>query len=248
MALPGTGIRPGPTRPPSEPTDRLLADFNSLLQTLEIPLEISNLSLATPTLLLTVLEAILETRIVDVPTAWRAQAGEDPTTRTRIVQVLVRAIAEVVEGISKRVPASRRFRVDDLSIGGIARGQREAVALVLDILLEIASTLDIAARKPERSKTRSPRVKPSKVALASATETRTADKLFSPRPLRRPPEKLKLLERRERDRREATKAAAAAAAAAAMADAVPSKSGIAAHSPGIGTSTSEASRAVPIPG
>lgn len=59
-------------------------------------------------------------------------------------------------------------------------------------------------------------------------------------------EKLKLLERRERDRREATKAAAAAAAA--MADAVPSKSGIAAHSPGIGTSTSEASRAVPIPG
>ncbi|GAA5989877.1 hypothetical protein JCM10908_002359 [Rhodotorula pacifica] len=168
----------------SGPVPVILDQFNSLLSTLKLPIHLPSLSLATPTLLLTVLEAILETRIIDVPSTWRA--NPDPNTRIRIGEIVLRAIEQVVDGIARKTGALPPLQAQARVAARVAEGDAETVASVLETLLWIADALDIKSRPPARS----PRSRLG--ALGRAEPNGNADsaagppssKLFSPRPLR----------------------------------------------------------------
>ncbi|GAA5962782.1 hypothetical protein JCM8115_001954 [Rhodotorula mucilaginosa] len=129
-------------------TSPIVDRFNSLLALLRLPVQLPLLRLATPTLLLTVLEAILETRIVDVPAEWRADA--EPATRLKVVQYLLRAIHQVTLGIATRtglLPPSEA-QVDKLEPRKVVDQDEHSLEPVLEVLLWIADALDIKSRPP----------------------------------------------------------------------------------------------------
>ncbi|GAA5846872.1 hypothetical protein JCM3766R1_004681 [Sporobolomyces carnicolor] len=128
------------------------------------------LSIVTPTLLLTVLECVLETRIVDVPDEYRA--SEDRSKRTHVAHALVKAIRHVVERLERRRQpddakgAAAVPIVDENDARGIVNGDERAIANVVESLLTIATTLGVlvADRRP-----RPPDEDGSRSRLATAT-------------------------------------------------------------------------------
>ena len=141
---------------PTGESASLVDRFNSLLAMLRLPVQLPLLRLATPTLLLTVLEAILETRIVDVSAEWRADA--DPATRLKVVQYLLRAIHQVTLGIATRtglLPPSEA-QVDEFEPRKVVDQDEQSLEAVLEVLLWIADALDIKSRpqpSPQRQRT-----------------------------------------------------------------------------------------------
>ncbi|GAA6046785.1 hypothetical protein JCM3770_005642 [Rhodotorula araucariae] len=135
-ALPTASAREAPPHP-------LLAPLNTLLAALVIPLQLPSLQLATPTLLLSILEAVLETRIDDVPEA--ARGSWDRQHRRTVTLVLVRAIDEVLHGLARQSRDARTaaWRVGDVDIDDVVRGKEYQVAKLVAALLDIADALKV---------------------------------------------------------------------------------------------------------
>ncbi|GAA6008458.1 hypothetical protein JCM11491_004486 [Sporobolomyces phaffii] len=142
----------------------LVGSFNSLLAALSIPISVPALAVATPTLLLTALEAILETRIVDV--ADDDRASRDPDRRTRVATVVVHAIGQVFAAFKRRRDDRVRRASDDkdtdelssstwtinddqddqdemIDARDVASGSERAVARVVAALVKIATRFAI---------------------------------------------------------------------------------------------------------
>ncbi|GAA5923236.1 hypothetical protein JCM3775_007475 [Rhodotorula graminis] len=189
----------------------LLAPFNLLLAALVIPLSLPTLQLATPTLLISVLEATLETRIQDALDPWRG--SWDRAHRRQLVNVLVRAIDQVQRGLTRRAEVRKdgnvvmtSWRADEVDIDNVVRGREDAIARLVAPLLDIARALGVlpddsaatptarvhdipsppetpTARTPSRARPTSslPRIERHSPPRSPAPPT-----LFAPRPLRAP--------------------------------------------------------------
>ncbi|GAA5881622.1 hypothetical protein JCM16303_005513 [Sporobolomyces ruberrimus] len=134
------------TREPLRPPHPLLNAFNLLLVTLGIPLSLNSLSLATPTLLLTTFEALLETRLIDVPEEYRG--SWERGKRTRVTQVLVSAIGEVCDALERRGGGGKgengkAWRREEVEIRGVVRGNQGELGKLVDGLLRIAKGLQV---------------------------------------------------------------------------------------------------------
>ncbi|GAA5932052.1 hypothetical protein JCM10213_006738 [Rhodosporidiobolus nylandii] len=133
----------------SHPPHRLLSPLRSLLTSLNIPISPSSLAIVTPSLLLTVLEALLETRIEDVPDEWRGSWSREH--RRGIVDVLVRAIDEVVEGLTRALDGAEvrgrlgRWRAEQVDVEEVVRGKEDEVAKLVAGLLEIAEAMGVSS-------------------------------------------------------------------------------------------------------
>ncbi|GAA5870572.1 hypothetical protein JCM3774_003711 [Rhodotorula dairenensis] len=165
--------------------DQLLVDrFNSLLAVLDLPVRFPTLgALATPTLLLTVLEAILETRIIDVPSAWRAQ-DSDPGTTLNLVSKLLRAINQVVAAVTARTGGEPPIeaQVDRVEPANVVAGDAQSQRALVHALLWIAAALDVKSRPSSQRQRKLGALGPDtddSPALVAGTNSR----LFSPRPL-----------------------------------------------------------------
>ncbi|GAA5973572.1 hypothetical protein JCM11641_007127 [Rhodosporidiobolus odoratus] len=204
------------TREPLRPhrsAHSLLSPLHSLLASLCIPLTPSSLAVVTPSLLLTVLEALLETRIEDVPEEWRGSWSRDH--RRGIVEVLIRAIAEVQEGLTRAVRPNNgavetpRWGSASVDIEQAVRGKEEEVAKLVAGLLEIAEAMGIplfdesegtvlaalstSSSYHVTSHDQTPCAYPRTSTLPAASaplsqiyETPTPSALFAPRPLHPP--------------------------------------------------------------
>ncbi|GAA6059942.1 hypothetical protein JCM10212_003082 [Sporobolomyces blumeae] len=142
-----------PTVPSGRGRERQLVDsFNSLVVDLGIPLSVPTLARATPTLLLTVLEALLEARVTNLPQAYRASRVLDE--RVEVASVLWKVVREVVEtleetGVIERTTVTATGRTREVLGEGderqaatrLARGDEETVARVVDALLDISQGL-----------------------------------------------------------------------------------------------------------
>ncbi|GAA5955633.1 hypothetical protein JCM3765_001806 [Sporobolomyces pararoseus] len=194
------------TREPliERPPHVLLGPFNSLLDALLIPLNLSSLALATPTLILTVLEALLETRIIDVPEDYRG--SWERAKRTKVAEVVVQAIGEVLDGLARAGAKERdeEWRSEAVQIRGIVRGTEAELAKLVHGLLKIARGLridfDDSAPTPRAthvvvdaiSSSRRPLLAPKDLSkpssnhsfLPSSSSTANPSTLFAPRPLR----------------------------------------------------------------
>lgn len=176
-----TTPRAGSTKHPPHP---LLAQFNNLLAALLIPLSVPTLQLATPTLLISVLEATLETRIQDAQDAWRG--SWDRQHRRALVVVLAQAIQEVQHGLARRVEvhsdgtvAETTWRADEVDIDDVVRGREDAVAQLVAPLLDIARALGVLPASADDSPA-TPRAQER--VLSSPPETPTARTPSRPRP------------------------------------------------------------------
>ncbi|GAA5888824.1 hypothetical protein JCM5296_005005 [Sporobolomyces johnsonii] len=127
----------------------LLAPLNSLLAVLLIPLTLTSLSLATPSLLLNVLEALLETRLEDVPAELRA--SWERSKRIRVAEVLVEAVAEVLDGLAraKGVTGKAHWRRGDVEINQVVRGVESELAKLVEGLLQIAEGMGVVSHGDE---------------------------------------------------------------------------------------------------
>ncbi|GAA5907750.1 hypothetical protein JCM6882_008963 [Rhodosporidiobolus microsporus] len=197
-----------PLRPSAHPHP-LLPHLHSLLSSLNIPLAPSSLAIVTPSLLLTALEALLETRIDDVPDAWRGSWTREH--RRGVMGVLVRAMEEVVQGLTRALDgtgASGRlegWKGGEVDVEQVVRGKEEEVAKLVAGLLKIAEAMGIPAleesfrRVPLTSTPHdfafpcaaTPRLLPSNSTAApssalSSQPTPTPSGIFAPRP-RHPP-------------------------------------------------------------
>ncbi|GAA5827703.1 hypothetical protein JCM11251_001797 [Rhodosporidiobolus azoricus] len=186
----------------------LLPHLHSLLSSLSIPLTLSSLAIVTPSLLLTILEALLETRIDDVPDSWRGSWAREH--RRGVVEALVRAMEEVVQGLTRAFDESEsrrrllQWRGKEVDVGQVVRGKEEDVAKLVAGLLDIAEAMGIATsdgsgnefpvtstplyHSPSTSVATprpfpSPSIAPSTL---SSTCTPTPLTLFAPRPLHAP--------------------------------------------------------------
>ncbi|GAA5967048.1 hypothetical protein JCM21900_003634 [Sporobolomyces salmonicolor] len=194
-------LRPGPPHP-------LLEPLNSLLAALLIPLTLTSLCLATPSLLLTVFESLLETRLEDVPDELRG--SWERSKRIRVTEVLVEAVAEVLDGLARRggTTGKVRWRREDVEIKQVVRGVEDELEKLVEGLLQIAEAMGVVSHgdeepSPALSKEQnndsfisiavpnsSPSTFPPRPSLfvsttpfsPSSTPTRTI--LFAPRPLR----------------------------------------------------------------
>lgn len=114
------------------PAATLLTSLNELLAALLIPITLSSLSLATPSLLLTVLESLLETRFETVSNEIRSSWQR--VHRTEVAVFLVEAVAQVVqkadEGVAKHVR--------QVDVPSVVKGRAEAVSAIVDGLLVIS--------------------------------------------------------------------------------------------------------------
>ncbi|GAA5858640.1 hypothetical protein JCM8547_001402 [Rhodosporidiobolus lusitaniae] len=194
-----------PLRPRREPHP-LLEPLHSLLAALNIPLSPSSLAIVTPSLLLTILEALLETRIEDVPDEIRGSWQREH--RRTIVEVLVSAIDEVMEGLTRVLDERalrKSWRADEVNIEQVVRGSEKDVAVLVAGLLEIAEAMGVPAFEPSTelsqprdlfsSPSETPRPHPltstippsaASSAFISTTTTPTPHKLFAPRALQPP--------------------------------------------------------------
>lgn len=174
---------------PTVPPHPLVASLNSLLASLLIPLSVPTLQLATPSLLLSVLEAILGTRIQDVHDDWRG--SWDRQHRRAVTDVLVHAIDEVQQVLASRLPreeddASARpaWRADEVDIHEVVRGREDAVARLVEALLDIARALGVLPEPsgPEKSPPTTPKARerflPQGATLPSPPETPRARSRF----------------------------------------------------------------------
>ncbi|GAA5903132.1 uncharacterized protein JCM6883_002706 [Sporobolomyces salmoneus] len=203
------------TREPTidTPAHPLLKSFNSLLNSLLIPLSLSSLALATPTLLLTVLEVLLETRIIDVPDDYRG--SWERSKRTKIAQVVVQAVGEVLDGLARAngKEVDEEWRREKVEVRGVVRGTEEELAKIVNGLLRIAQGFGVdfesppplpATRNVVKGASRTstelqrpiplPRKDLSKPPPSnppvSPSAAPTPSLLFAPRPLRQPPQPL----------------------------------------------------------
>ncbi|GAA6011617.1 hypothetical protein JCM10207_002680 [Rhodosporidiobolus poonsookiae] len=182
----------------------LLPPLRTLLTTLNIPLAPTSLAIVTPTLLLTVLEALLETRIEDVPDDWRGSWAREK--RRAVVEVLVKAIDEVVSGLTRSVAVDEtgrsflRWSSGEVDVEQVVRGREDEIAKLVAGLLEIAEVMGIpdlgtgsspydldTPKQPTfqaypRNSTL-PTISPSTSSSLSIDATPTPTLLFAPRPL-----------------------------------------------------------------
>ncbi|GAA5824787.1 hypothetical protein JCM5353_004444 [Sporobolomyces roseus] len=160
------------TREPlsSGPPHPLLDSFNSLLSSLLIPISLPSLALATPTLLLTVLESLLETRLIDVPEDYRG--SWERNKRTRVAEVLIQAIGEVLDGLARSEgnDIDQLWRQESVQVRAVVRGAEGELAKLADGLLRIAEGLgirivaaegDSEQHRTEESPQRTPKARPS---------------------------------------------------------------------------------------
>ncbi|GAA6055110.1 hypothetical protein NBRC10513_000798 [Rhodotorula toruloides] len=126
------------TRAPVKPQTRsrpLLDHFLSLLATLAIPLQLSSLALATPTLLLTVLEALLETRLIEVEKGWRGST--DNQDKRYLLAVLLEAITQVWEVVTRRTSECQNgwvWRPDEIDVNKAVNGDEEEIARIVEAM------------------------------------------------------------------------------------------------------------------
>ncbi|GAA5917818.1 hypothetical protein JCM8208_000399 [Rhodotorula glutinis] len=167
-----------PLRSSKHPPHPLLAPFNLLLAALLIPLSVPTLQLATPTLLVSVLEATLETRIHDAHDDWRG--SWDRKHRRALVHVLITAIDQVLHGLARRlrinddgtVGEAPTWRADEVDVDDVVRGRDDAIARLVAPLLDIARALGVL---PEATTDDSPTtLKARERVLPSPPETPTA--------------------------------------------------------------------------
>ncbi|GAA5876883.1 hypothetical protein JCM1840_002690 [Sporobolomyces johnsonii] len=196
-------LRPSPPHP-------LLAPLNSLLAVLLIPLTLTSLSLATPSLLLNVLEALLETRLEDVPDELRG--SWERSKRIRVAEVLVEAVAEVLDGLAraKGVAGKAHWRRGDVEVKQVVRGVESELAKLVEGLLQIAEGMGVLSHGDEEPSpslaegqhddpfysiavpNSSSSTLPPRFPLFTSTtpfnpsSTPTRSILFAPRPLRQP--------------------------------------------------------------
>ncbi|EGU11501.1 putative Chloride channel protein k [Rhodotorula toruloides ATCC 204091] len=201
------------TRAPVKPQTRsrpLLDHFLSLLATLAIPLQLSSLALATPTLLLTVLEALLETRLIEVEKGWRGST--DNQDKRYLLAVLLEAITQVWEVVTRRTSECQNgwvWRPDEIDVNKAVNGDEEEIARIVEAMLCIADALGLAEGRggPSTPARRSRQKDDGQVSRRLDSSPRTAPlpsdtadvfydsrygttstSLFAPRPLRpRPP-------------------------------------------------------------
>ncbi|GAA6040481.1 hypothetical protein JCM8097_004570 [Rhodosporidiobolus ruineniae] len=187
-----------------KPPHPLLPPLRALLASLGLPSSLapSSLALATPSLLLAILEALLETRIADVQDEWRGSWTRDH--RRGVVEVLVRAIGEVALGLTGAGRGGEaeqrlgRWRAEEVDVELVVRGREGAVAKLVQGLLDIAESMGVYVPAPAQSTpadgvkksalfppfvppTMSPASSPFVEDTSSATPTPS---LFAPRPLR----------------------------------------------------------------
>ncbi|ORY86049.1 hypothetical protein BCR35DRAFT_351595 [Leucosporidium creatinivorum] len=115
----------------------LLPALNALLASLLVPITLSSLSLATPSLLLTILESLLETRFTtiaqDVRSSWERKH------RTEVTEFLVDAIAEVLD----RSDAVEAPKLRTVEIASVVKGREEGIATLVEGLLRIAERMGL---------------------------------------------------------------------------------------------------------
>ncbi|CDR48718.1 hypothetical protein NBRC10512_006138 [Rhodotorula toruloides] len=165
----------------------VLDRFLSLLATLAIPLQLSSLALATPTLLLTVLEALLETRLIEVENGWRGSREEED--RRRLLLMLLEAITQVWEAIARRTGERGdgwTWRVDEVDVDKAIKGDEIEIARVVEALLCIAEALGAVEGRGGPSTPHDaqlcPRLDPD--VFHDPHRSTTSTSLFAPRPLR----------------------------------------------------------------
>lgn len=163
--------------------DRLVDRFNALLAVLQLPVRLSTLARTTPSLLLSVLEAILETRIIDVPSSWRSGADLDPETSADLARKLLRAINQVVAAITARLRTGPppQSRVDQLDPVDAATGEPGSQRALLHVLLWVADALDVKSRPPSRRRRKLGALGPDSDDSRTRV-TLQSSRRFSPRP------------------------------------------------------------------
>lgn len=119
----------------------LLPALNGLLSSLLIPITLSSLSLATPSLLLTILEALLETRFQQV--SQEVRSSWERRHRTEVTEVLVEGIAEVLERASEE-EASKLRKVE---VSAVVKGREEGIAVLVEGLLGIARRMGLIEKE-----------------------------------------------------------------------------------------------------
>ncbi|GAA5930950.1 uncharacterized protein JCM15063_002504 [Sporobolomyces koalae] len=120
------------------PAHPLLASLNQLLSRLLIPISLSSLSLSTPTLLLTVLEALVETRIVDVPEHYRG--SWERTHRLKVTEIVIQAIGQVLDGLARARGSKHDFEWKKIRVDSrlVVKGSEEELAKLVKGIIRIA--------------------------------------------------------------------------------------------------------------
>ncbi|GAA5987478.1 hypothetical protein JCM5350_003095 [Sporobolomyces pararoseus] len=147
----------------------------------------------------------LKTRIVDVPDDYRG--SWERTKRTKVAEVVVQAIGEVLDGLARAAGRERdeEWRTEAVQVRGIVRGTEEELAKLVHGLMKIARGLRIDFEGPSSTprttyvvvdpgpSTRRPPLaskdlsKPSSnQSLSPSNSTTRPPSLFATRPLRQP--------------------------------------------------------------
>lgn len=115
-----------------------------MLASLLIPITLSSLSLATPSLLLTLLESLLETRFTTI--AQEVRSSWERKHRTEVTEFLVDAVAEVLD----RSDVAEAHRMRAVEVSSVVKGREEGgIAILVDGLLRIAERMGLPLEQKE---------------------------------------------------------------------------------------------------
>ncbi|KAA1080099.1 hypothetical protein PGT21_001970 [Puccinia graminis f. sp. tritici] len=116
----------------------VLSQLNKLMGSLLIPISIPELSVATPSLLLAVLESILERRFLALNDATRT--SKSPHSRSKCLKVMIKVLSQILQ-----VDVDR-WSPDSIDLPGLVRGDMNEMVKLIDGLLKLSRKYNDSVR------------------------------------------------------------------------------------------------------